>query len=110
MKVWRLTPRAEESLVDIALWTLETFGPRQAEIYETELLDRCAALAAGRAASRDCSSLLDPDADAETDLRYARAGEHFMVFIDTPDELVILDILHGRSDLPARIAAIQAQV
>ena len=108
MKVWRLTPRAEESLVDIALWTLETFGPRQAEIYETELLDRCAALAAGRAASRDCSSLLDPDADA--DLRYARAGEHFMVFIDTPDELVILDILHGRSDPPARIAAIQAQV
>ncbi len=108
MKAWRLTPRAEESLVDIALWTLKTFGPRQADIYEIELLDRCAALAGGRAVSRDCSDLLDPGAD--TVLRYARAGEHFLVFIDTPGELVIVDILHGRSDLPTRIAAIQARL
>lgn len=108
MKLWRLTPRAEESLVDIALWTLETFGPRQAEIYENELLDRCVALATGRAASRDCSILLG--ADRDVDLRYARAGEHFLVFLDLSDELVIIDILHGKSDLPARIAAIQARL
>ena len=107
MKAWRLTPRAERSLVDIALWTLETFGPRQADIFETELLDRCAALAAGRAASRDCSNLLDRE--DEIGLRYARAGEHFLVFIDMTDELVIIDILHARCDLPARIAAIQAR-
>ena len=107
MKAWRLTPRAEQSLVDIALWTLETFGPRQADIYETELLDRCAALATGRAASRDCSNLLNREDDIG--LRYARAGEHFLMFIDMSDELVIIDILHERCDLPARIAANQAR-
>ncbi|WP_341213810.1 type II toxin-antitoxin system RelE/ParE family toxin [uncultured Limimaricola sp.] len=108
MKAWRLTPRAEESLADIALRTLEMFGPRQTEIYENELLDRCAALAAGRAASRDCSGLLGQN--SEMDLRYTRAGEHFLVFLDMPDELVIVDFLHARSDLPARIAAIQARL
>lgn len=39
----------------------------------------------------------------DIDLRYAQAGEHFRVFIDMLDELVIIYILHERSDLPARL-------
>ena len=38
---FRLTRRAEASLIEIARWTIETFGARQAEIYEEELLARC---------------------------------------------------------------------
>ncbi|MEJ2035317.1 MAG: type II toxin-antitoxin system RelE/ParE family toxin [Maritimibacter sp.] len=49
MKPWRLTSHARNSLVDIALWTLDRFGPAQAEIYERELLERCEAVAEGRA-------------------------------------------------------------
>lgn len=106
MKPWRLTPQAEKSLVEIALWTLETFGPVQADIYERELIDRCAAVADGRALSQDCSILVgEPD---DIDLRFTRAGEHFAVFLDLEEEIVFIDFLHARSDLPARIRALQA--
>ncbi len=46
-KAWRLTRQAERSLVEIARWTLATFGPRQAEAYEAEPVARCAAIASG---------------------------------------------------------------
>ncbi len=102
---WRLTPLAEERLVDIALWTIDTFGAVQADLYEAELLERCEAIARGRAPVRDCSVLLG--GDAPSGLRFARAGEHFVVFLETPDEVVIVDFLHSRSDLPARLAALR---
>lgn len=101
---FRLTRRAEDSLVEIARWTIESFGPRQAEIYESELLSRCEAIVSGQAHSRSCSILVD---DA-VDLRYLRAGEHFLVFLDRPEEVIIVDILHSRSDLPRHIAALTA--
>jgi len=43
----RFTRQADESLARTAAWTAETFGVRQAESYERELLDRCAAIADG---------------------------------------------------------------
>ena len=49
---FRLTRRAEASLVEIARWTIETFGFKQAELYETELLSRCKAILNGNAHSR----------------------------------------------------------
>ena len=101
---FRLTRRAENSLVEIALWTIERFGLRQAGIYEAELLARCEAIVNGQAHSRRCSILVDDVAD----LRYLRAGEHFLVFLDRPEEVIIVDILHSRSDLPRHIAALSA--
>lgn len=101
---FRLTRRAEESLIEIALWTIESFGQGQADIYEAELLSRCDAIVNGQAHSRSCSILID---DAE-DLRYSRAGEHFLVFLDRPEEVIVVDILHSRSDLPRHIAALNA--
>ncbi|MFK7943987.1 MAG: type II toxin-antitoxin system RelE/ParE family toxin [Paracoccaceae bacterium] len=102
---FRLTRRAEASLIDIAHWTIETFGQHQAEIYETELVARCEALARGEVASRSCAVLVDGAAD----LRFCRAGEHFLVFLEREDAVVIVDILHGRSDLPRHVAALAAQ-
>lgn len=101
---FRLTRRAEDSLIKIARWTIERFGFQQAEIYEAELLSRCEAIANGLAHSRSCSILVDDAAD----LRYLRAGEHFLVFLDRPGEVIIVDILHSRSDLPRHIAALTA--
>lgn len=57
----------------------------------------------GRRASCQPRLLKPSQTQDDIDLRYARAGEHFQVFIDIPDELVIIDILHERSDLPARL-------
>ncbi len=101
---FRLTRRAEASLVEIARWTIETFGPRQAELYEAELLGRCNAILTGQAHSRSCAILVD---DAE-DLRFVRSGEHFLVCLDLPEEAIIVDILHARSDLPRHVAALTA--
>ncbi|MEO1606998.1 MAG: type II toxin-antitoxin system RelE/ParE family toxin [Pseudomonadota bacterium] len=99
---FRLTRRAEDSLVDIARWTIDRFGPRQAELYKAELLARCEAIAGGEAHSRSCSVLLD----AAQHLKYLRAGEHFLVFVERPEEVIIVDVLHSRSDLPRHIAAL----
>lgn len=98
----RLTRRAEESLVEIAKWTIENFGLKQAELYENEVLTRCQAILNGQAHSRSCANLVDDAAD----LRFARAGEHCLVFLDQPDEVIIVDILHSRSDLPRHVAAL----
>ena len=101
---WRLTRQAEASLVEIARWTLETFGPRQAAAYEDDLIARCAEIAAGTAVSQDCRRLIAPD--LPEDLRFTRCGQHFVVFIEDPAQVVIVDFLHGRADLPARLASL----
>jgi len=98
---FRLTRLAEKSLTEIARWTIKNFGLRQAELYEAELLNRCKGILNGQAHSRSCAILLD-DAD---DLRFVRAGEHFLVFLDQPDEVIIVDIVHCRSDPPRHLAA-----
>lgn len=101
---FRLTRRAEQSLVDIARWTIDAFGARQADTYEAELLARCDAIVRGQAQSRSCAVLVD----GAEDLCFTRAGEHFLVYLDRPDAVVIVDILHSRSDLPRHVAALTA--
>jgi plasmid stabilization system protein ParE len=104
-KPWRLTPRAEAALLEIALWTLEAFGPEQAERYEMEVLDRCAAAARGRAVTQDIA-LLASEAEG-SGLRFVRAGEHFALFLEFAEEVVFVDFVHSRTDLPARLAAVR---
>ena len=105
-RTFRLTRRAEASLFEIARWTIENFGLRQAELCEAELLSRCEAILNGQAHSRSCAVLVD-DAD---ELRFVRAGERFLVFLDQPDEVVIVDILHSRRDLPRHVAALTVAI
>lgn len=101
---FRLTRRAEASLTEIARWTIKNFGLRQAERYEAELLSRCKGILNGTVHSRSCAVLVD-DAD---DLRLARAGEHFLVFLDQPDEVIIVDILHSHSALHRHVEVLMA--
>lgn len=103
-KPWRLTRQANTSIVEIARWTYDTFGPRQASAYEEDLIARCVEIASGTAISQDCRRLIDPDIDE--DLSFARAGQHFVVFIETPDQVIIIDFLHSRSDLPRRLTSL----
>ena len=60
-KPWRLTRRAESALTDIARWTIETFGPRQAAAYEDDLIATCRGIAEGTALSQTCRQLIDPN-------------------------------------------------
>jgi toxin ParE1/3/4 len=101
---WRLTRQAEASLVEIARWTFETFGPRQAAAYEDDLISRCCEIADGTALSRDCRRLIAPD--LAEDLRFSRSGQHFIVFIEDAAQVIIVDFLHSRSDLRRKLAAL----
>lgn len=101
---WRLTRTAETALTEIADWTFENFGPRQAAAYEEDLIGVCRAIADGTAMSQDCRQIIAPDRPVA--LRFARAGQHFIIFIEDKDEVIVIDFLHARSDLPRRIAAL----
>lgn len=103
-KPWRLTRQAERSLIEIARWTHETFGPRQAAAYEGDLIAACRDIAAGTAMSQDCRRIIAPD--LAEDLRFARAGQHFVIFVEDAEQVIIVDFLHGRADLPRRLAAL----
>lgn len=108
LKPWRLTRQAQASLVDIAGWTAENFGPRQAAAYEEDLIERCTAIAAGTAPSQSCRQLLDRELDEN--LRFARCGQHFVVFVEKPDAAIVVDVLHARSDLPEKLPALPAPI
>ena len=101
-KPWHLTHAAERSLIDIAIWTVETFGPRQAAAYEEDLIAACLRIAAGTAQSQDCRRIIDPD--LPEDLRFVRAGQHFVVFVEDAEQVIIIDFLHSRTDLPRHLA------
>jgi toxin ParE1/3/4 len=103
-KPWRLTRQASAAFEEIARWTAETFGPHQAAAYEADLIARCSEIAAGTAITQDCRRLIDKD--LPEDLRFSRAGQHFIVFIEYPEQIIIIDVLHSRSDLPRRLAGL----
>lgn len=98
---------AEEHLVQIAIWTYDTFGPRQAQVYEESLIRRCEALAKGDVPSQSCSILLE---HSETDLRFIRSGQHFVVFLEEPAEIIIVDFVHSSTSLPAKIAYLERKL
>ncbi len=41
------------------------------------------------------------------DLRFARAGQHLVIFVEDAEQVIIVDFLHARSDLPARLENLQ---
>ena len=106
-RAWRLTKQAEASLLEIALWTVETFGPRQGAAYEEDLIARCREIASGTAMTQGCRQLIDPD--LAEDLRFTRSGQHFIVFIEDAARVIIVDFLHSRSDLPGKLAALSVR-
>ncbi len=91
--------------MEIADWTVETFGRRQAAAYEEDLITCCCGIAAGTATVYDCRRLIDPNLPEA--LRFARAGQHFIVFVEDEAQVVIIDFLHARSDLLRRLAELE---
>lgn len=106
MKPWRLTQQAERSLTEIAQWTINTFGTQQADRYQSDLLTTCTNIASGTAQRQSCSILLGHD--LQQPIFFSRCGGHYVVFAETEEVIVVLDILHQRSDLSRKIAALNA--
>jgi toxin ParE1/3/4 len=99
--------QAEQSLVEIALWTHNSFGEVQAQKYEAELIERCEAIASGVTFVQNCGILVGQPESSK--LFLARSGQHFIVFEEQEDLIVILEFFHSRSDLPAKIASLKSQ-
>ena len=49
---------------------------------------------------QSCTALVD---GIDTDLFFTRAGHHFVVFLEREDEVIIVDFLHSRGNLAAKL-------
>ena len=103
----RLTGRARAAFRDIGQWTDQRFGHQQAARYLEEIAEQIQSLADGRIVGRDCRILVA--ADLPENLRFTRAGRHFIIYVQTDGEIVVLDFLHQAMDLPGKIAALSAR-
>ncbi len=105
MKPWRLTPRTEQSLVDIFVWTIENFGERQALAYQDGLIESINRIAAGKPPyARPCARLM-PKQEGQIQssveaLTYYREGGHYIIMRDTDNLLEVLEFFHQNSNLP----------
>lgn len=98
---WRLTQQAEDSLLEIVRWTLETFGPKQADAYHGDLIACCEAIAAGETFIQSCRERIDPA--LAVDLSFARSGMHLVIFTVIDDVMIVVDFIHQQSDVPRRL-------
>lgn len=103
-KPWRDTPQAEQCLLDIAQWTVETFGARQADAYEQDILAKMDDIVSGTAHTQSCRVLID--SSLADDIRVTRIGGHYLIYIEYPDSFVLLDLLHQRVDLTRHLARV----
>lgn len=94
-----LSALAERRLIEIAEYTAKRYGAAQVLTYETEIAERLAAAAKGRARLRPLASLSGQD--RHESLFVLRAGQHFLILAQRSDHLLVLDIVHTRSDLTA---------
>ncbi len=99
MRSYRLSPQAEQSLEKIFDRTIEHFGIEQAAKYKDQLISRLYSLSENELPrGRPCNNLLAGTRDT-LDLEYYREGRHFIIYRNTPQELYVLDFVHGSRDL-----------
>lgn len=109
MKTFRLSLRAEQSLEDIFIWTIDQFGVVQATKYKDQLIYRLNALAAGELPhGRSCNVLISSKRDVR-DLEYYREGRHYIVYRNTEKALFVVDFIHEVRDLEFLITELSVQ-
>ncbi|GHC57570.1 type II toxin-antitoxin system RelE/ParE family toxin [Neogemmobacter tilapiae] len=101
MKPLNFSPRSERALEKIALWSAENFGVARARRYSADLLAACNRITRNEARWRYCRDVFAPRLHAE--LRFTRSGRHFIIFLDTPDEIQIIDFIHQSADIGGRL-------
>ena len=101
MKPFVFSDRAEASFESILEWTFENYGGRQLDKYRDILLERCRAIGQGSALHQSCRVMFADD--LREDLRFARAGNHFVIFVESADEVQIVDFLHQSADIAGRL-------
>ncbi len=97
----RLEPQANARLDEILDWTFERFGPRQADRYRAKLADAFDRLGEGTLRGR--SARAEWGDGVREGLLFVRVERHVVLFVEEPEEVVVVDVLHGAMDLPGRV-------
>ena len=92
-------------MVEIGDWTKDHFGDQQADAYLEVLIAQCKAVAGGTAHVQSCGLLIG--ADLQDDLRFTRAGQHYVVFVETAARVSIVDFVHQREDLAGKVRGLE---
>ncbi|OWV39202.1 type II toxin-antitoxin system RelE/ParE family toxin [Mameliella alba] len=93
---YRFTRDALEDLLAIWLYTDERWGEEQADRYQDELHDACQRVADGEG--------FTSEVEGKPEVRYHHCGRHFIFYVQSKSEVVVIAVLHERMDLPARLA------
>ncbi len=101
MKPVAISDRAARSLDRIASFSKDAFGAVRGDRYIADLLRRCRAVANGRAQHQSCRRQFADD--LREDLRFTRSGRHYIIFVDTPSKILIVDFLHQSADIVRRL-------
>jgi len=89
-KSYRLSPLAEADLEEIWLYTFKTWSIVQADTYFKQLIAAFEGLAAGTKQGRP--------ADVLPEFQKYLCGSHSIYFLEYPDHLDIIRVLHQRQD------------
>jgi toxin ParE1/3/4 len=100
-RVLELSPRAEASLDEIGAYSAREFGTARGRRYVLELLAGCRGILKGTVRHWACRGRFA--VDMREDLRFARCGRHYIIFILTPQAVLVADFLHQSSDIAARL-------
>ena len=103
MKAFRFAVSAERSLQEIFDWSLESFGLDRAVRYQEDILATCRRIASNQAHTQSCTLLLSDGSDSR--LRFARSGQHFIVFEELENLIGIVAVLHSSTDVAEKLAS-----
>ena len=95
MAAYAFTRSAKEDLLDIWLYTRETWGEAQADRYQDDLHGCCERLAAGAVHVRPV-----PTIDG---VKSHHCRHHVLFFVERRETIVVIAVLHERMDLIARL-------
>ena len=89
MATVRFTRLAEADLLDIGLYTIQTWGRKQSDRYLRQLEEGCKQLADDLARRRSCDEI-------RPGLHRKRIGSHVVFYRLTPSGILVSRILHER--------------
>jgi len=97
MPGFELTNKAKSDLKDIAIYTQNTWGNRQRNIYLTALDKSFYSLASDHLKGRDCSEI-------RSGYRKHKVGKHIVYYREINANLIeIVRILHERMDIESQL-------
>lgn len=97
----KISKEAELRLHEIATWTMERFGYRQANKYQTELMDAFSRIADGLLNGRSGRTVWGEE--VLDGLLFAKVNSHLILYFETSERITIVDILHQSMDIPIYI-------